>query len=185
MVKKLHSPAAMWTRISAPTKPPHTQVIYDIEIDDNFYYMHFRLNLRNKIVDYSPHFFLCVVFLMPVSLWRCHITNCNFSLFLIVFGYICSVNAIGVHSARIRSFYSCLTMFIFFDFILVLHSCVLANEFTLTVKLRAYTKKKLKMVWKPNSEHRMLETTENGKGWTRRDVHSLLFFGWQFLVLFV
>lgn len=58
--KKLHSPAAMWTRISAPTKPPHTQVIYDIEIDDNFYYMHFRLNLRNKIVDYSPHFFLVV-----------------------------------------------------------------------------------------------------------------------------
>lgn len=77
---------------------------------------------------------------MPVSLWRCHITNCYFSLFLIVFWYICSVNAIGVQRARIRSFYSCLTMFIFFDFILVLHSCVLANEFTLTVKLRAYTK---------------------------------------------
>lgn len=145
MEKKLHSPAAMWTRISAPTKPPHTQVIYDIEIDDNFYYMHFRLNLRNKIVDYSPLFFCCVcVFLMPVSLWRCHITNCYFSLFLIVFQYICSVNAIGVQCARIRSFYSCLTMFIFFDFILVLHSCVLANEFTFTVKCANI--QKLKMV---------------------------------------
>lgn len=41
------------TRISVLTMPLHSQVIYDIEIDDNFYYMHFRLNLRNKIADYS------------------------------------------------------------------------------------------------------------------------------------
>ena len=49
--------------ISALTKPLHNQVIYDIEIDDNFYYMHFRLNLRNKIVDcfFSSlvHSFVC------------------------------------------------------------------------------------------------------------------------------
>lgn len=41
---------------SALTQPLHSQVIYDIEIDDNFYYMHFRLNLRNKIVDFFPLF---------------------------------------------------------------------------------------------------------------------------------
>lgn len=45
------------------TKPLHSQVIYDIEIDDNFYYMHFRLNLRNKIVDY---FFLSFLLLGSV-----------------------------------------------------------------------------------------------------------------------
>lgn len=43
------------------------RVIYNIEIDDNFYYMHFRLNLRNKTVDY-----LCVpilLFFFIILIW--------------------------------------------------------------------------------------------------------------------
>lgn len=39
------------------------RVIYNIEINDNFYYMHFRLNLRNKTVDY-----LCAPILLFVHL---------------------------------------------------------------------------------------------------------------------
>lgn len=131
-------------RISALTKPLHSQVIYDIEIDDNFYYMHFRLNLRNKIVDYFFFFFR-----------RCWCCCYYYSISFRSFHFVCFF---------FRCARSCLTMFIFFDFTLPLHSYVfLAVHWNLRARIL-----RLNAIFRTREIHRQRRWL---KGWKRRASH--------------